>query len=517
MVSYLLTNNGFFMKKIFKNKYYVLTAILLMMVIMTVVLLLGKAYFNNNQPASIKNELGAIAKEIRHPGQMDELEKKTREWETKAKGYVQKKQYDKAIECYKAAIKELKPLWGNNNTIEASLNMQIALMYMKKKDYNKVIEVYKQVSESYRTSLGYVLKPAAYTQVQLNIAHILYNQDKLSEALEELNKVKQEIPEMEKLKREDYLIRYYYLQGMINGCLKEYSIGIKNAKKCIALIGTNYTQTNKQYLTESYCNMSNSLKSLDRIKEVQTYTKKCFDICKKNYSNDKATMGMQYYNYGMVLFDLDKNEKAQVYFDKAIALLSHAKNSKPFYLGLAYFMQGRCLADQKKWKKALVAFEKAIAQIKPIALRDREPFVYKNLYNSYRWLFWCSIETEEYSRGINQFEKAESLLENGPQTEELAGVYSGVSFECYFTGKYNKAEKYYNSALKFSQSLPKTKDLITIISALNWCKAQTCHKKGHLTEAIRYGNVVIKSGISHPKVLKTVNKWKNERKNIMIK
>jgi tetratricopeptide (TPR) repeat protein len=469
-----------------------------------------------NKPSSLSNEIGAVVKEIQNPGQIDKVELKVQLWQRKADKYKKQKKYDEAIKCLQSAINVAKPLWGENNVIEASMRMQMVTLYMNKKEYYKAVALMRQVLKSYRSSTAHILKPTLYFKLRLTLIGILFNLEEYVAAQKEIDIVTQSVPRLIELKSKECLIKYYYWQAKLQAVDDKPAEVIKYAKKCIALIGSEYSEANKVFLTQSYCLLCNALKNLNRTKEQHPYLTKCMEICRNNYSHDKAIMGFQYYNIGMYYYDKDDYEQALTSFNNAVIAFRLVADSEPIGLGLSLLLKGKCLAEMKKWKAALEYFKKSIDQFQKIAKKDRTPYIYECLYDAYRWLFRCCMETKEYSLGINSFKSIEKKLLKKPKTENTIGLYLGVAGLYLDSQNYNSAQKYCHLALSTSSNLKIDKKIDLTINRIKWILALAYYRDRKITQAILYGEQVLNSGHA-PQLKQRIDKWKKESAKALSK
>ncbi len=470
--------------------------------------------FAQEKSSSLKNELGVVIKETVNPGQIDKVEEKVQQWQRMADKYKKQKKYSQAIKCLKNAIRDANPLWGEHNIIEASMKMQIATLYMKKNEYDQAIVTLKDVRKSYCSSMAHTLKPLLYYKLQFTLTDILFSLDKYAEAQKEIDSVKQSLPELKTLNNKEYLIKYYYWQARLQIAQKNSADAIKFAGKCISLIGSDYNETNKVSLIQSYNFICSALTHQKRMKEQLPYREKCLEICKRNYADDKIIIGYQYYNHGMYYYDIEDYEKAIAYFDKAINSFSLAKENEPGNLGLALLLKGKCLAELKKWESALDVFQKSTDQFLEINETHRTSFTYDCLYDAWQWLFLCAYKTKKYSLGSSCYNSIESVRNKGSKTMNLVKVYFKMANIMLLDGNPERAEKCCRASLKIAETLPESNHRKKNMALASWVLAQSLYNQKKIKEAVAQGYSAynLDEKAFNKNILSNIKSWESEIK-----
>ena len=269
------------------------------------------------------------------------------DWVKEGNGWLDKRDYLKAIECYDKAI-ELKEDYA-----EAYCSKGLVLKDLGKNEeaikcFNEAIESKKNYAEAYNCK-GYTL---------------LYNLDKYEEAIEYFNKAIELKPDftyafnnkgvaLSELDNCQDAIKYFDRAIELN---KDYEWAYNNKGCALSDLGKHEKaircydkaiELNKDF-TEAYNNKGIALSDLGKYEEAIKYYDKAIEL---NKDFAKA-----YGNKGNALSNLGKYEEAIKYYDKAIEL------NKDFVK--AYNGKGLALEKLGKYKEAVENFDHVLT-IKP--------------------------------------------------------------------------------------------------------------------------------------------------------
>ena len=270
----------------------------------------------------------------------------------------------------------------------------------------------------------------------------LYNQNKLFEAKEEINK---------KIAKNSNSHVLYNILGAIFAGQDQLDEAIKNYKKSIEInsdyaqaynnLGASQHKLNKineavgSYkkaislktdFAEAYNNLGNAFRDLDKPKEALTHLKKAIEI-NSDYSE-------AYNNLGAAYQDLSNNEEALKNFQKAIKI-------KPNYTE-AYNNLGMLFSDLARFDESLNCYKKAI-EIKPN---------YEKAYNNLGNLFNNLGRYDEASAAFNQAIKIKP---------DYAKAYSNLLFNLNYKTNFNPTT-YLSEAKKFRAKCEPVKKNISV-------------------------------------------------------
>ncbi len=176
-----------------------------------------------------------------------------------------------------------------------------------------------------------------------------------------------------------------------------------------------------------------------------------------------------WFNLGKAYYRLEQMENSIEAFHKAIQI-----NPKPTYyssLGVVYFFQGR-------FAEAVTAFQTAIDK------GAREPYMYVNLGDAYRWSNQQPKATAAYDRAI---ELALKRLKTNPQDQNTLGPLATAYAK---KGDFPKAEAFIRQARQID---PKYNDLMYREAAIYALAGQPDQAFRSLREALRNGYSVLEA------------------------
>ena len=178
--------------------------------------------------------------------------------------------------------------------------------------------------------------------------------------------------------------------------------------------------------------------------DPETMVKGCTALFNETKGNPRG-QATSLYNRGLAYNRLGHADKAFADFDNAVALLKGLEEQEHNLAYNVYLERGRSYSSQKKYAEAAKDFEFASN------LDRTDPKAVVNLA-------FTLNELEDFEGADKQLFWAHALLPEDPSTLALYGIVS------FYRGRYDKANEYTESALKFSPGMPYALDNRALIS-----------------------------------------------------
>ena len=355
-----------------------------------------------------------------------------------------------------------------SQTNDVSLLFQLGILYIQDQQIHKALDCYGRIEQMNPDNLQIRQRLAASFVVDAG------DTDKAIAALQDMTKKEPGNPRI-----------YYYLgelyseKGDTTNALLNFSLAATNApsdpapfiKKAIIQVESN-PEAAKQSLAEGLERLPGDPRLTEMLgyvffsekkynKAIEHFAQALENVEKTNPGSINPTL---YYNYAIA-----RQMAGQI--QEAAALLNKAMEKNPAYLD-AYLQYAFRQQDDAGIRQSIAVLE-AVGHTR----RD-EPsvYVYLGILNSYLKAFKAAIAA---------FEKAESLVEDSPQKNEVldAAFYFWYAAACEREGKFEKAEKLFTKCLELDPEHAE---------AYNYLAYMWAEKGVKLDQAFKYINSALK-------------------------
>lgn len=351
-------------------------------------------------------------------------------------------EYDQAIGSIHKIIKLNKE--GGLELYEADMYNYLAELYVQKKEYNLAIENYEKSAKEYKLEPN---RGEAYYNATAWLARLYMMKGRYKKSLYHH---KEAIAFLERVEIKEKNLQFATAYGniaILYQKLGQYEKALAFNHKSLDLLLKYYPDKNF-FISTNYNNISAIKNDTGDYPSALKYLKKSLEIYIKKFGADSPILSSGYNNMAIHYVKIGENRKALAYLKKAYEVRD--KNSEDMSLATLYDTMGGVYRLLKEYDKSLLYFQKSIELYKRLHKESSLDIAstYLNFGKYYE-------DKKEFDHAMSYYEKGKKIEEKilGRENLIVAEVYEAIGMIYMAKGENRRAKEYLMRVINIRKKL----------------------------------------------------------------
>jgi len=282
-----------------------------------------------------------------------------------SKIYLKMNDLSRAIDCLQQYADIRLKVYEKKDQNLAIAYYRIGSIYYEEEDYKQALQYFKSSLEI-ENNLN--IDQGKISLLEYRIASCHYELGNFTEARDSIEKAMPYYATSDD-KKATYMV--HHLAGLIYESLDDVDESTIQLKKALLAAEDGFREDSYEVAVAQYLLGKNEYR-LDRVDQGIKYTKRAFDLFKKNLGDESNDLADASYNLSIMYFKKHEFEKAREYLDLSMNIYKSLGKQNDIKYALALENEGMMLMSIQKTDEALSTFYKAIEaadQVKDDKLR----------------------------------------------------------------------------------------------------------------------------------------------------